>query len=327
MSNMQVIDIGSRRELFVDHYLIDKLDGASLKLHEPRDEGIALQLDRQWEGPYPWTFTVLKDGDLYRMWYRGLYERSSGGGPKSSICYAESSDGVSWTRPNLGLFEVRGIKDNNVVMPGNGTLSPFLDARPGVPSAERYKALSGPRVYVSPDGFHWKKLREEPVMSYDGPAWDSQNVAFWSESEQCYVAHVRTYRLMADTLEESQKVYRRMYGDDGHGWRWIARSTSQDFVNWSEVVDMDFGDTPYEQLYTNGTHPYFRAPHIYVALAKRFMPGMRAIPAEEADKLVPDPGKAYTDTSDSVFFTTRGGLRYDRIPARSKAGRCGCASR
>ena len=30
------IDIGSRRELFVDHHLIDRLDGTRLVLHRPQ---------------------------------------------------------------------------------------------------------------------------------------------------------------------------------------------------------------------------------------------------------------------------------------------------
>ena len=93
--------------------------------------------------------------------------------------------------------------------------------------------------------------------------------------------------------------------------RWISRSTSKDYLIWTDVVEMDFGDTPNEQLYTNGTHLYFRAPHIYIALPKRFMHGRRAVPAEQAEALVPDPGHA-TDCSDAVFMTTRGGNRYDR---------------
>ena len=32
----KVLDIGSRLELFVDRYLIDRLEGARLMLHEPR---------------------------------------------------------------------------------------------------------------------------------------------------------------------------------------------------------------------------------------------------------------------------------------------------
>ena len=63
--------IGSRRELFVDHFLIDKLDNARLKLHEPRSEGAVLHLDKPWEGPFCAYTTVIKDGDRYRMYYRG----------------------------------------------------------------------------------------------------------------------------------------------------------------------------------------------------------------------------------------------------------------
>ena len=106
-------------------------------------------------------------------------------------------------------------------------------------------------------------------MSHDKPAWDSQNVAFWSDSEGCYVAYVREWKLLGNTLEESSLEYRKRFGKDGHGLRWISRTTSDDFVNWTPLVQMDCGDTPDEQLYTNGTHPYFRAPHIYISLAKK----------------------------------------------------------
>lgn len=53
------------------------------------------------------------------------------------------------------------------------------------------------------------------------------------------------------------------------GVRWITRATSPDFRNWSEPVDMGFGDAPDEHLYTNQTRPYFRAPHISTSLCPR----------------------------------------------------------
>ena len=315
MSSPVVLDIGSRRELFADHFLIHRLDNLTLKLHEPRDEGVALQLNRPWEAPYPCYFTVIKDGDLYRMYYRGRTEVSGGGGPSASACYAESSDGINWRRPDIGLIEVTGTLKNNVIMARefSGNFSPLLDTRPGLPSSERYKALSGspPTAFVSGDGIRWNKLREEPVMSHDGPAWDSQNVAFWSESEQCYVAYVRTFKLMGETQEASREEYRRRFGVDCYGWRWVSRATSEDFVTWTDLEEMDCGNRPNEELYTNGTHPYFRAPHIYVALSKRFLPGKPALTPEEAEALTPDPGHRM-DSSDSVFMTTRGGNRYDR---------------
>ncbi len=32
------------------------------------------------------------------------------------MCYATSLDGVHWDRPNLGLYEVTGARENNVVI-------------------------------------------------------------------------------------------------------------------------------------------------------------------------------------------------------------------
>jgi hypothetical protein len=60
------IDIGSRRELFVDRFMIDRMDGARLKMHEPR-------LAPRGANPRPngHYATVLKDGDLFRFYYRG----------------------------------------------------------------------------------------------------------------------------------------------------------------------------------------------------------------------------------------------------------------
>src|ERR1044071_5884136 len=67
-----VINLGSRRELFVDPFLIAKLDGVQLRLHEPRREGVALRFDRPWEGGFSGYTTVIKDGPRFRMYYRGL---------------------------------------------------------------------------------------------------------------------------------------------------------------------------------------------------------------------------------------------------------------
>src|SRR2546430_1820474 len=109
----EVLDLGSRRELFVDRFLIEKLEGAQLRLHEPRREGIALKFDRPWEGAFSAYTTVIKDGGLYRMYYRGLPSAGRDDSANAVTCYAESRDGIVWTKPNVGLFEVHGTRDNN----------------------------------------------------------------------------------------------------------------------------------------------------------------------------------------------------------------------
>ena len=53
-----VRDIGSRRELFVDRYLVDRLEGARLELARPRPAGVALKYDKPWEGIFTFFTTV-----------------------------------------------------------------------------------------------------------------------------------------------------------------------------------------------------------------------------------------------------------------------------
>jgi len=51
-------ELGSRRELFVDHYLIDKLNNARLVLHHPKDEGPVIKFNQPWEFPHAGCPTV-----------------------------------------------------------------------------------------------------------------------------------------------------------------------------------------------------------------------------------------------------------------------------
>ena len=295
------IDLGTRLELFVDDFLIERVDGVSLRLHPPVAAGVALRFDQPWEGAFSGYVTVLRDGDLFRAYYRGLSQAGRDGSADEVTCYAESRDGRSWTKPNLQLFEVHGTRDNNVVLAGQAPFShnfaPFLDGRPGVPPGERYKALAGTSAsglfgFVSADGLRWRKWREPPLVTRG--AFDSQNVAFWSEAEQVYVLYLRTW-----TAGEFE------------GFRTISRATSPDFQKWSEPVEMSYGDTPREHLYTSQTHPYFRAPHLYVALPMRFLPGRKALTDEQAQALGVNQGYV-SDCAEAVFMTSRGGTQFTR---------------
>jgi beta-1,4-mannooligosaccharide phosphorylase len=293
----EVIDIGSRRKLFVDHFLIDRLDGATLKLHTPQ---LAAKADKpRPQGHYG---SVLKDGDLFRMYSRGdkvpgiswKTHGIEGYHDNEVTLYAESKDGINWTEPDLGLYQVDRYPNGNVVLADeflvNHNFTPFIDTKPGVPAEERYKALGGLayqphhmevrdkrgpgglKAFVSSDGIHWRKVQQEAVIPEDwGKYFDSQNAAFWSDTEQCYLCYFRRIE---------------------NGVRSIARTTSQDFIHWTDPVLMR-ANAPGEHLYTNVTQPYFRAPHIYVATPTRFMP---------------DRGS----TTDILFMSTRGGDTYDR---------------
>lgn len=296
-----IIQLNSDLELFVDHHLIDTMINTRLVLHHPVDEGPVLRFDKPWEGPFSGYCTVIKDNDTYRLYYRGLPKAGKDGSTNETTCYAESKDGIHWTKPELGLFEVMGTTANNVILANNApfshNFSPFLDQNPNADPNEKYKALAGTKQtglfgYVSTDGKDWKKTSTKPVFT-DG-IFDSQNVAFWSAKENRYLCYFRTWS-----------------GDGYSGFRSVSRTTSRDFLSWSDPVKMEFGDTPLEHLYTNQTHPYFRAPQIYLAIAARFMPNRQVLSDEEAKQLSVNP-KYYKDCSDVVLLTSRGGNSYDR---------------
>ena len=296
------ITIGQRRELFVDHFLIEKLSGTHLQLHAPRDEGIALKFDKPWEGLFSGyaTIVTLDDGRL-RAYYRGKAVANKDGSEEELTCCAESADGRVWTKPELDIFEVMGTRKNNAVLMSAQTAThnfcPFRDDRPGVPAGERFKALGGTMegggltAWKSPDGYRWQKMAADPVITKAMVPYkymfDSQNVPFWSAAEGKYLAYYRVF----------EKDIRR-----------IVRSESADFLKWSPPVLMEYRnpevEAPIEHLYTNQTHPYFRAPHLYVAIAARFMPGRRVLTDEQAAAIKVNPGY-FKDTSDAIFMTTR----------------------
>jgi hypothetical protein len=299
-----VVEIGSRLEPFVDRFLLAEMEGAELRLGTPVDAGTAVALDRPWEGAFCGYFTVIRDGGVFRMYYRGEPASGKDGNADEVTCYAESRDGVRWQKPDLGLYEVAGSRKNNVILtrdaPFSHNFSPLLDARKGVKAGERYKALagihkSGLYAFVSGDGVHWRKWREQAVLpSPKEFVFDSQNVAFWSESEQRYVCYFRSWKKIG-----------------GVNYRWLSRTTSEDFLHWGPREEMSFGEAPPQHLYTNQTSPYPRAPHLYVGICARFFPGRQVLSEAQARAVQVDPGY-FKDCSDAVLITSRGGTRYDR---------------
>jgi len=304
------VDIGGRLELFVDRYLIEEMKGTELRLAQPQQREIVLNFDLPWEIPFSGAHTVIKDGDVYRMYYRGAGIDARGEYDETSevTCYAESRDGIHWVKPILGLHDYHGNKANNIILPPNNRLrvshnfAVFLDPRPGVPPDERYKGLGGTSNrweqdktrphglyrYVSGDGIHWRLLSPEGI--FQGYALDTLNTAMWSPSENCYVAYIRPGKTK---------------------FRTISRATSKDFVTWTEPQEVDYGSTPAEHVYTNGTHPYFRAPHILIALPFRFQPDRAVLSAAEHQTFATH----YTQRkgiSDAILMTSRGGSHFDR---------------
>ncbi|MBW3599319.1 MAG: hypothetical protein KY475_18880 [Planctomycetes bacterium] len=66
------LDLGNRRELFVDGRLIERLDGVALRLHKPRPANTVLEIDKPWEGNHNFGVGVLHHRGRYYVYYRAM---------------------------------------------------------------------------------------------------------------------------------------------------------------------------------------------------------------------------------------------------------------
>ena len=325
--SLTATEIGSRRELFVDDSLIESLTGElRLKMHSPQAGEVVLRHDAPWEGTGSGYHSVFRDGDKYRMYYKAWHLDLQDGRLNTAAhplfcCYAESSDGVHWTKPEVGQVEFRGSTANNIVMapetwgdvrsdPGHPAV--FKDEHPNCPPEAKYKAIiraskpHGLLVFQSPDGLKWSLMHPEPVIT-EG-AFDSQNLAFY------------------DPQIEAYRVYWRIFTagqTDGEAWkpaglRAIRTATSTDLIHWEAAQDLTYTDSPPTELYTNGVKPYHRAPHLLLGFPTRYLDrgwsaSMRDLPdhdhRQQRSQASPRYGTALTD---ALFMASRDGVEFKR---------------
>lgn len=323
-----VIDIGSRRELFVDNHLIDRLTGkAEQRLHHPIPREIALRHDAPWEGTGCGYHSVFKDGDLYRMYYKAWHlevsEKSVNTGTHPLFCcYAESDDGIQWRKPMLGLHDFQGSKENNITI-ASGKLGPlnvdaghpaiFKDENPNAPDDARYKAIlrsskpNGLLPFKSADGLNWSPMTEAPILHGLG-AFDSQNLAFWDPNIGKYRAYWRIFTAGVTTDEQWKPG----------GIRAIRTATSDNLIHWGPHTDLTYVDSPAEELYTNQIKPYHRAPHILIGFPTRYTDrgwseSMRDLPALKQREMRANASRRYgTALTDAMFMASRDGTKFNR---------------
>lgn len=306
--------IGSRLETFIDDWVIDRMEGATRVMHHPSPQNAAIIFDEPWEGNCSGYVTVFKDGDQYRMYYRGSQVDYTEDGTTDSdqvVCYAESTDGINWKKPSLGLVEFNGSADNNIIWngPGDHNFSPFKDANPDCPSDQLYKALGGEKsgltAFTSPDGINWSIASDEPIIT-DG-YFDSQNLAFW------------------DTMIGAYREYHRDFvtGTDSRGnWngRDIKTATSTDFYEWPEPKWLNYSPGRIGELYTNQVIPYYRAPHVYLGFPTRYTDrgwsvSTKALPQLEYRRIRASKSEREgTAVTDGMLMSSRDGVNFDIWP-------------
>lgn len=190
------IDVGNHKQLFIDETLIDSRRNVELVMNPPYQTGeVLITADQPWEeGGNIYVYSsVLKDGDRVRIWYD--FVKPTGPGPydhQRRVGYAESRDGIRFVKPHLGIHEIDGSKDNNVVLSGViGGCAVWID--PNAPPKDRYKTQakaypSGEfHIHSSPDGIHWSLWGS---VNPQGPH-DTQTIIFWDRNIDRYALYGR----------------------------------------------------------------------------------------------------------------------------------------
>jgi hypothetical protein len=205
------MNIGTRRQLFIDDRFIAESQGLTLRQQLPD-----LQRENLLPPQHPWESgmacamgSVAQYEGKVMFWYdaRKWDPVTKGTENTRRICYAESTDGVRFTRPSLGLFELDGSAENNIVSVG-ATGGVFLDEQ-DVPE-RRFKALMDMRpelqtlkwsetvaaglhwtcLFTSPDGIHWKRSPEVVFPLFLG----HMQSAIWDDRLGKWVLYLRAHR-------------------------------------------------------------------------------------------------------------------------------------
>jgi hypothetical protein len=199
------------------------------------------------------------------MWYNLRHRIPGEGGImyRGPMCYAESPDGIRWTKPELGIFAFGGDKKNNICLP-QGTID-GLFYEPNDPDPNRrYKALvwhdpkdqrayaprEGFYMYVSPDGLHWQGDNQRCIVPNgqggNFPAELCTGVGDtthfrWDSKLGTYIANVKILFRKPSTL------------------RTVGYCESDDLIHWTRprmAMHRDGLDEPDTQMYEHITFPY-----------------------------------------------------------------------
>ena len=260
-----------------DDYIIDfNSTTATLSSNRPTKRDIAMSFDKPWDGNGNDFFTIIKDDGLYRMYYETWACFDSTYTEGINVCYAESKDGIHWERPNLGMCEFRGSRDNNIIMTRiYDNITVMKDENPDCPPEHRYKAVmadydasvkkTNPNLpagklvcKTSADGIHFVDYCEISR----GYAYDSQNSVHWNPHAKKYFCYFRNFH-MKEQSTDSGFVESEI--------RDIMVTESEDFINWSTPVPLNFGNREDYPLYTNCISAYPYDTRYYVGFPTRYV--------------------------------------------------------
>lgn len=230
--------------------------------------------EARYDNGYPNVFFD-PDKKLYRCYYTSivldkvssetsLAQRAAGavykarGSRITALLYAESEDGLVWSKPSLGVTEFMGSRENNVIRLYAHGSCVFWDPHEA-DCSRRYKMIARddhfPRklcTAYSGDGIHFTDLTPIPELAYEMPG-DTHNYVYWDDSRMRYILITRMFNRELRTS---------------------ARSESPDFINWTKPREILKGAGPDDQIYSM---TFFKNRDLYFGLPSVFHAGDGAL--------------------------------------------------
>lgn len=267
------LEIGDERQIVLDDLIIEDAWRIKPVLHQPLKyfKNPVIYKTEPWEAESVGHPTVFWDDDFgcYRMWYmsyspKNYYTRGETG-IIHCMCYAESKDGVNWTKPLLDVCKIGGFDKTNVVYCGANGLTArgqvFRDETEKDPE-KRYKMIcleifpwekgaegkcSGLRLLYSPDGLHWNPEKAYFVLDYHS---DTNNHIVFDRKTKNWLLYCRP------TMYGSGRS-----GHLRHHRRRVSIMVSKDLIHWyypRTVLFPDHYDPPdYDHVYVVQYCNYF----------------------------------------------------------------------
>ena len=165
-------------EPLLEHHNLRRKVNQAVKHQEP-----VLRLDAPWETDRDMLNYVSvmydEEEEIFKMWYTLMrWKGNTADGPRG-VAYAVSRDGLHWEKPKLGLVEVNGSREHNMVIDFKRQFVYSIIKDPSDIAARRYKMIfntfgeealwarhhSALNLAYSHDGLHWQRPRHvNPVL-------------------------------------------------------------------------------------------------------------------------------------------------------------------
>lgn len=277
----EIINISVGRQLFVDDFLIEKTNlnrvehrptqnpnNPIFKAEYPWETG---KPEREWEESRPPSAALFSGGvwydgekNIYRMWYSASFH--------GSVAYAESSDGIHFTRVETGIYE-----NSNLVLPRGGnfidTNAVVMNRYPENPMKDKFIMSAyvrptrveriGCNIYTSEDGIHW-------TLQAHSAGVDDTTTVFYNPFRKKWVYSIKKSSKSAgrsrefsecDTLPQGRNLEDRVF--------WL-RADEKDLVHPRWKVNPElyaFNSVAYESIML-GAFEIFKGPQNEISMQR-----------------------------------------------------------